>query len=111
MRDALGELLLQFATGAKSAQRTPNMKWTQHEVDIGKAQIELVRIAIAMGVPWPPEERMRQDATLIAKWPDACRRAGVGAMPMPGHMLRAITSRRRRFASPRGQNRSEPGRC
>src|SRR5215831_7666089 len=66
----------------------------------GKASRELVRIAAEMiGIardtgawPWPPEEKMRREATLIAKWPEACRRAGVGAIPMPDDMMRAITS-------------------
>jgi hypothetical protein len=63
------------------------------EVDICKALIELIRIAIDMG-PWPcpPEEHMRREAALIEKWPEACRRAGVGAIPMPDDMMRAITS-------------------
>jgi hypothetical protein len=73
MRDAVGELLLQLATGEISAEDA------QREVEICKALKELIRIAIEMGAPWPPEERMRQEATLIAKWPEACRRAGVGA--------------------------------
>jgi hypothetical protein len=86
MRDAIGELLLQIAAGEISAEDA------QREVDVSNALIELVRIAIEVGVPWPLEERMRQAATLIAKWPEACRRAGVGAIPMPDHMIRAITS-------------------
>jgi hypothetical protein len=65
----------------------------QREVDIGKACIEMVRLAADMG-PWscPPEEHMRRQAMLIEQWPEACRRAGVGAIPMPDHMMRAITS-------------------
>jgi len=35
---------------------------------------------------------MRRQAELIAKWPEACRRAGVGAIPMPDEFLRGITS-------------------
>jgi hypothetical protein len=61
MRDAVGELLLQLATGEISAEDA------QREVEISKALNELIRIAIEMGAPWPPEERMRQEATLIAK--------------------------------------------
>src|SRR5262245_51215399 len=86
MRDAVDELLSQIAAGEISSEDA------QREMDIWKALIEINRIAIEMGAPWPPEERMRQDATLIAKWPEACRRAGVGAIPMPHHMMRAITS-------------------
>jgi hypothetical protein len=43
------------------------------------------------GLP-APEELMRREAELIAKWPEACRRAGVGAMPIPDEFMRAITS-------------------
>ena len=86
MQDAADDLLSQLAAGGISAEDA------QRELDICKALIEIVRIAIEMGVPWPPEERMRQEETLIAKWPEACRRAGVGAIPMPDHMMRAITS-------------------
>ena len=71
----------------------------QRELDSLKAATEMVRIAAEMmaGIaadagPPPPEERMRREAELIAKWPEACRRAGVGAIPMPDHMIRAITS-------------------
>jgi hypothetical protein len=35
---------------------------------------------------------MRREAALIEKWPEACRRAGVGEMPMPDDIMRAITS-------------------
>ena len=86
MRDAVGELLLQLAAGEISAEDA------QREVDISKACIEIVRIAIDMGVPWAPEERMGREAALIEKWPEACRRAGVRPMPMPDHMMQAITS-------------------
>jgi hypothetical protein len=87
MRDAAGELLLQVAAGEISAEDA------QREVDICKALIELIRIATDMGAwPCPPEEHMRREATLIAKWPEACRRAGVGAITMPDHATRAITS-------------------
>jgi hypothetical protein len=86
MRDAVGELLLQLAAGEISAEDA------QREVEISKACIEIVRIAIEMGAPWPPEERMRLEGALIEKWPEACRRAGVNPMPMPDHMVRAITS-------------------
>jgi hypothetical protein len=55
---------------------------------------EFVRIATDMGLlgPRPPEENIRREATLIELWPEACRRAGVGAIPMPDDMMRAITS-------------------
>ena len=87
MQDAADELLLQLAAGEISAEAT------KRELDICKALIEIVRMAADMG-EWscPPEERMRREATLIAKWPEACRRAGVGAIPMPDDMMRAITS-------------------
>jgi hypothetical protein len=86
MREAVGELLLQVAAGEISAEEA------QREVDIAKACVEMLRIAADMG-PWPcpPEEDMRRQAMLIERWPEACRRAGVGAIPMPDHMLRAIT--------------------
>jgi hypothetical protein len=81
------ELLLQVATGEIS------MEDAQRELDIGKAQFEMMGIALDMGL-WscPPEERMQRESMLIAKWPEACRRAGVGAIPMPDHMMRVITS-------------------
>lgn len=87
MRDAADELLSQLAAGEISAEQA------QREVDTCKALIEIIRIAADMGV-WscPPEERMRREAMLIAKWPEACRRAGVGAMPMPDDIMRSITS-------------------
>jgi len=87
MRDAVDELLLQVAAGEISAEDA------QRELDVCKALIEIVRIAADMGA-WqcPPEEHMRREATVIAKWPEACRRAGVGAIPMPDDMMRAITS-------------------
>ena len=85
LRDAVGELLSQVAAGEISAEEA------QQEVNTCHALIELIRIAAGMGA-WllPPEEKMRQEATLIAKWPEACRR------PMPDDMMRAITSFRER---------------
>jgi len=86
-RDAVGGLLLQLAAAgeisAEDAQR-----------DTCKALSEFVLIAIDLGGPgpFPPEEKMRREATLIELWPEACRRAGVGAIPMPDEMMRAITS-------------------
>jgi hypothetical protein len=87
MRDAASELLLQIAAGEISREDA------QHEIDTGKALIEMVRIACDMG-PWrcSPEEKMRRQAVLIEKWPEACRRAGVGTLPMPDDIMRAITS-------------------
>jgi hypothetical protein len=87
MRDAADELLLQLAAGEISEEEA------QRELDICKALIEVVRIAADMGAwPCPPAEKMRREGILIAKWPKACRRAGVGTMPMPDDMMRAITS-------------------
>ena len=87
MRDAAGELLLQVAAGEISAEDA------QREVDISKAVIELIRVATDMGAwPCPSEENMRRQAMLIEKWPEACRRAGVGAITMPDDVMRAITS-------------------
>jgi hypothetical protein len=87
MRDAAGELLLQVAAGEISVEDA------QREVDTCKALIELIMISTNMAVwPCPPEEKMRREATLIEKWPEARRRAGVGAIPMPDDMMRAITS-------------------
>jgi hypothetical protein len=37
---------------------------------------------------------MRRQAALIEKWPEACRRAGISAIPMPDQMMREITSYR-----------------
>jgi hypothetical protein len=83
MRDAADELLSQIAAGEICAEDA------QRELDTCKALIEIIRIAADMG-PWscPPEEKIRRETTLIAKWPEACRRAGVGAIPMPDHMMR-----------------------
>ena len=73
----------------------------QRELDTLKAVNEMVGIAAEMmasiaadtGPRAPdPEELMRREAELIAKWPEACRRAGVGAIPMPDEMMRGITS-------------------
>jgi hypothetical protein len=73
----------------------------QRELDTLKAVNEMVGIAaeIMVGIaadirdrPPAPEELMRREAELIAKWPEACRRAGVGAIPMPDEMIRGITS-------------------
>ena len=72
----------------------------QRELDILKAAVEMLGIAAEMsasrltqdGCPPPPEELMRREAELIAKWPEACRRAGVGAIPMPDEVMRGITS-------------------
>jgi hypothetical protein len=87
MKDAIDELLLHVAAGEINAEDA------RREVDIGKACIELGRIAADMG-PWSrsPEEHMRREAILIEQWPEACRRAGVGAIPMPNHTMCAITS-------------------
>ena len=87
MRDAADELLSQLAAGEISAEDA------QRELATCKALIEIIRIAAEMG-EWscPPEEKMRREAALIAKWREACRRAGVGAIPMPDDMMRAITS-------------------
>jgi hypothetical protein len=72
----------------------------QRELDTLKAVNEMPAIAAEMmagiaadkrGLP-APEELMRREAELIAKWPEACRRAGVGAMPIPDEFMRAITS-------------------
>jgi hypothetical protein len=91
MRDAAGELLMQVAAGEISAEDA------QREVDTCHALIELIRIAAEMRA-WscPPEEKMRREEALIAKWPEACRTAGVGAIPLPDDMMRAITSFRGR---------------
>jgi hypothetical protein len=87
MRDAAGELLLQVAASEISAEDA------QRELDICKALVEMTLIMIDVGAwPCPPEEHMRREATLIEKWPEACRRAGVGAIPMPDDIMRAITS-------------------
>jgi hypothetical protein len=72
----------------------------QREQDTCKASTEMVSIVAEMvriardtgAWPWPPEEKMRREAMLIAKWPEACRRAGVGAIPMPDHVMHAIIS-------------------
>ena len=73
----------------------------QRDLDTLKATTELIGIATEMMAaiaadrgpsPPPPEERMRREAELIAKWPEACRRAGVGAIPMPDEVIRGITS-------------------
>jgi hypothetical protein len=72
----------------------------QRELDTLKATTEMVRIAAEMmaaiaadrGSSPAPEELMRREAELIAKWPEACRRAGVGAIPMPDEVMRGITS-------------------
>ena len=74
----------------------------RQESDTLKALNEMVGIAAEMMVgikadmgarrDVPPEERMRREATLIAKWPEACRRAGIDEIPMPDDMMRAITS-------------------
>ena len=83
IRDAANELL----AGEISEENF------HRELDTCKALIELVRAA-NMGTwrPCPPEERVRREAMLIEKWPEACRKAGVGAIPMPDDMMRAITS-------------------
>jgi hypothetical protein len=87
MRDAAGELLLQVAAGEISAEDA------QRKLDICKALVEMILIMTDMGAwPCPPEEHMRQEATLIEKWPEAGRRAGVGAIPMPDDIMRAIIS-------------------
>ena len=72
------------------------------ELDTLKALTEMVGITSEMMVginaymgprgDVPPEERMRREATLIAKWPEACRRAGIDEIPTPDDMMRAITS-------------------
>jgi hypothetical protein len=90
LQNAVGEFLSKVAAGEISAE----------DADIGKAQLKMIGIAADMiaadmgagAWPWSPEERMRREAMLIAKWPEACRRAGVGAIPMPDHFMRAITS-------------------
>ena len=91
MRDAAVELQSQLAAGEISAEDA------QREVDTCRALIEMVRIAADMGA-WScsAEEKMRREATLIAEWPEACRRAGVVSIPMPDDMMRAITSFRGR---------------
>jgi hypothetical protein len=74
-RDAVGGLLLQLAAAgeisAEDAQR-----------DTCKALSEFVLIAIDLGGPgpFPPEEEMRREATLIELWPEACRRAGLSVV-------------------------------
>jgi len=87
MQDAADEFLSQVAAGEISQEDA------QREIDTVKAQLEMFRIAVGMG-PWvcSPEERMRREEVLIEKWPEAYRRAGIGAVPMPDHMMRAITS-------------------
>jgi hypothetical protein len=71
----------------------------ERELDVMKAVTEMVGIAAKMmaGIaadarPCAPEELMQREAELIAKWPEACRRAGVGAIPMPDVVMRGITS-------------------
>ena len=74
----------------------------RRESDTLKALNEIVGIAAEMMVginadmgprgDVPPEERMRREETLIAKWPEACRRADIDEIPMPDDMMRAITS-------------------
>jgi hypothetical protein len=88
IRDAAGELLLQVKAGEISAEQF------QRELDTCKALSEMIGIAADMG-PWscPPEEHMRREGVLIEKWPEACRRAGVGAIPMPDDFLDSIVRR------------------
>jgi len=72
----------------------------QRELDALKAVNEMPAIAAEMMARIAadkrsqpaPEELMRRQAELIAKWPEACRRAGVGAIPMPDEFMRGITS-------------------
>ena len=74
----------------------------RQELDTLKAMNEMVGIAAEMMVgiqadmgprgDVPPEERMRREATLIAKWPEACRRRRYRWIAMPDDMMRAITS-------------------
>jgi len=72
----------------------------QRELDALKAVNEMPAIAAEMMARIAadkrsqpaPEELMRRQAELIAKWPEACRRAGVGAIPMPDEFVRGITS-------------------
>jgi hypothetical protein len=87
MRDIADELLSQIAADEISAEDA------QRVLDISNAQMELIKIACETG-SWScsPEEKMRREATLIAQWPEACRRAGVGVLPMPDHFMRAIAS-------------------
>ena len=80
------QLLLQVAAGEISAEDA------LRQVDISKALTELIMIGIEMGAPWPPEVHMQREATLIEKWPEACRRAGISAIPMPDDIMREITS-------------------
>jgi hypothetical protein len=91
MRDLLDELLSQVAAGEISAGDA------QRVLDTSRAWNELTGIAAEMGA-WscPPEEKMRREEALIAKWPEACRRAGVGPMPMPDGITRTITAFRGR---------------
>jgi hypothetical protein len=84
VRDCIGELHLRITEGKITKEEA------QHELDTWKATIEMISIVIEMGAPWPdPEERMRQEPALIAKWPEACRRAGVN-VPMPEVFMRGI---------------------
>ena len=72
----------------------------QRELDALKAVNEMPAIAAEMMARIAadkrsqpaPEELMRRQAELIAKWPEACCRAGVGAIPMPDEFVRGITS-------------------
>jgi hypothetical protein len=86
MGDAARGLNEQVAEGKISA------KDAQRVMDGWNAMNEMVIIATEMG-SWacPPDEKMRREATLLAKWPEACRRAGIAAIPMPDDMMRAIT--------------------
>jgi hypothetical protein len=87
LREAANGLLLQIVSGKISVEDA------KRELDICRAFIELVEIATDMGL-WPrsPGEQMWREAILIEKWPAVCRRAGIGAIPMPDDIMRRIKS-------------------
>ena len=87
LRDASGDLLAKVATGELSR------KDAERELHIMRAFCELISMVTEKWQDWPcpPEEGVRREATMIAMWPKACRRADVSVIDMPHNVLHAIT--------------------
>ena len=87
LRDASGDLLAKVATGELSR------KDAESERHIMRAFCKLISMVTEKWQDWPcpPEEGVRREATMIAMWPEACRRADVSVIDMPHDVLHAIT--------------------
>lgn len=88
LRDGVGELLLQIASGEITVEDA------ERELDIWKALTELIVVRIEIeqrdGPTTSPEVRMQRDQEMLARWQEACRRADVPPIELPADLVQGL---------------------